>query len=182
MSEKRQKTQATTSTNAQRRDEPAPQRAAASSTSASTQKVPDVPPYTDEEKQYIKKSGFADEFHFLRDHGLSIYNEEDREDGRLLLRQLMLHDDEHIDEEKENDEDDDEDGEDDDEDSFLAEIERDPSSHVADYRFSEAQLDWIKKHYRHSGNFMLSYGLKPWDDDDCKDGRRMVESMMRDGH
>lgn len=41
-----------------------------------------------EEKAWLKKH-YGDEFHFLREHGMSIYKDEDREDGRTLLRMLM---------------------------------------------------------------------------------------------
>jgi hypothetical protein len=79
-------------------------------------------------------------------------------------------------------EDDDEiDGDDDDNDpenSLLQELEEDPMFHLADYHFSEAQLDWIKKHYRHSGNFLVSYGLKAFDDEDCKEGVAIAKAMM----
>lgn len=45
-------------------------------------------PLTKEEKIWLKNY-FGDEFHFLREHGMSIYKEEDREDGRRLLRAFM---------------------------------------------------------------------------------------------
>ncbi len=76
------------------------------------------------------------------------------------------------------DEDRKDDEDDDDRNSFLDELEADPMSHVADYKFSEGQLDWIKKHYKHSGNFLLSYGLKPYDDEDCHEGVAIVEAIM----
>ena len=63
--------------------------------------------------------------------------------------------------------------------SFLEELESDLMSHVADYQFPGPELDWIEKHYGHSGNFSLSYGLKPFDDGDCKEGRALVKQMMR---
>ena len=76
-----------------------------------------------------------------------------------------------------------EDGDDydqDDSNDFLNELEADPMSHVADYKFSHEQLEWIKGHFRHSGNFLLSYGLKPFDDDDCSEGRTILEMMMKE--
>ncbi|CAG9983034.1 unnamed protein product [Clonostachys byssicola] len=42
-------------------------------------------PLNASEKAYLKEN-WGDEFHFLRDHGLKIYNEEDRSDGRAILR------------------------------------------------------------------------------------------------
>ena len=141
-----------------------------------------VKPYTDAEKVWLKQN-YKDEYHFLLQHGLSIYKDEDREDGRAMARSLMAADDEVPDDSKEvsdgNNEDEEEE-EEDDTDTFLAELEDDPTSHVADYHFSEKQLIWIKKYYKHSGNFLLSHGLKPFDDEDCREGRTIVEAMMSD--
>lgn len=53
-----------------------------------------VPAYTPEEKEWLKhRSGYNDEFHFLRAHGLFIHKEEDREEGRQILRTLMVNSD-----------------------------------------------------------------------------------------
>ena len=122
------------------------------------------------EKKWLKDH-YGGEFHFLRQHGLSIYKEEDREEGRSILRALM------------EDDDDDLDGDESDEgstNSFLRDLEEDPTSHAADYYFSEQELDWIKKHYGHSTNFLLSYGLKFYDDGDCREGKSIVKAMMEE--
>ena len=66
------------------------------------------------------------------------------------------------------------------EESFLQDLENDPSSHMADYHFNEEQLAFIKKHYQHSGNFMLSHGLKPWYDQDCREGVAIARAFMTD--
>lgn len=42
-------------------------------------------PYTNEEKAYLKEN-WGDEYHFLLDHGLSIHKDEDRLEGRSILR------------------------------------------------------------------------------------------------
>ncbi|KAL8713128.1 MAG: hypothetical protein Q9220_002649 [cf. Caloplaca sp. 1 TL-2023] len=119
---------------------------------------------TKEEKDYLK-SKFGGEFHFLRTYWLSIYEEEDREEGRRILRQLMA---------CESDEDEDDDSVS----SFEREIEQDPTSHFADHYFSEKELNWIKAGYGHSGNFLRSYGLKLYDDEDCKEGKAIVKAML----
>ncbi|KPI35654.1 uncharacterized protein AB675_4748 [Cyphellophora attinorum] len=49
-------------------------------------------PYTAEEKAYLKK-GWRDEFHFLQLYQLSIYDEDDREEGRAILRAFKEQDD-----------------------------------------------------------------------------------------
>ena len=143
-----------------------------------------VKPYTDAEKVWLKQN-YKDEYHFLQQHGLSIYKDEDREDGRAMARSLMAADDEVSEDSKgvsdgnnKDEDEEEEEEEEDDADTFLAELEADPTSHVADYHFSEKQLIWIKKHFKHSGNFLLSHGLKPFDDEDCREGRAIVEAMM----
>jgi hypothetical protein len=55
------------------------------------------PGYTQEEKEWLRKN-YRTEFHFLRDFGLSIYKDEDREQGRVILRSLMQEEDEGEDE------------------------------------------------------------------------------------
>ncbi|KAL9109157.1 MAG: hypothetical protein Q9227_006082 [Pyrenula ochraceoflavens] len=47
--------------------------------------------YTPEEKAWLKKH-YNGEFHFLQSFGLKIYEDEDREEGRRILRGLMQHD------------------------------------------------------------------------------------------
>jgi hypothetical protein len=123
----------------------------------------DAPPLTQEEKQYLKEH-YGGEYKFLRLYQLSIYKEEDREEGRRILRAFMSESED----------------EDDDQDSVEAEMEEDPTSHLADYKFDSHQLDFLKTHHGHSGNFMRCYGLKPWDNDDCDEALRIVEAFMED--
>jgi hypothetical protein len=63
-------------------------------------------------------------------------------------------------------------------DSFLRELEDDPMSHLADYNFSHTELQWIKKHYGTSSKFLLSYGLKPFDEEDCNSAKAIIVSLM----
>jgi hypothetical protein len=49
---------------------------------------PPPPPYTKEEKDWLKR-GWGGEFGFLRLYGLSIYEDEQREAGRMIVRALM---------------------------------------------------------------------------------------------
>jgi hypothetical protein len=44
-------------------------------------------PYSSEEKRYVKDN-WGSEYHVLRNHGLSIYKDEDREEGRSIVRAL----------------------------------------------------------------------------------------------
>ncbi|KAK7216623.1 hypothetical protein V2G26_004626 [Clonostachys chloroleuca] len=48
-------------------------------------------PLNASEKAYLKDN-FGDEFHFLRDHGLNIYKEEHRSEGRAILRAFQKND------------------------------------------------------------------------------------------
>ena len=75
-------------------------------------------------------------------------------------------------------EDEDEDDSEFDTDRFLQEIEDDPVSHLADYNFSHAELEWIKKLYQYSSKFMLSYGLKPFEQEDCDEAKSIIRAMM----
>lgn len=52
--------------------------------------------------------------------------------------------------------------------------------HMADYHFSENELIWIEKNFGNSASFLITYGLKFYDDDDCQQGKRMVRGMMRE--
>ena len=120
---------------------------------------------TGSEKSWLKDN-YGGEFDFLRAHGLSIYKDEHREEGRSILRAMMAYDE---------DIDDDDEGSDN---SFLREMEEDPSSHVADYHFSSIELDWIKAHYGYSSRFLQCHGLKFYDDNDCREGKAIVQARM----
>lgn len=143
---------------------------AASHPQSTTSAGSDAAPYTAEEKQWLKDN-YDGEFRFLKSHELSIYKEEDREEGRRIVRSFMeesdnAHDDVSITDMSDESND------------FLADLEADPTSHLADRFFSEAELDWIQKHYRHSGNFLLTHGLKPFDDEDCEEGVAIARAFM----
>ncbi|KAI4166648.1 MAG: hypothetical protein LQ343_007869 [Gyalolechia ehrenbergii] len=120
---------------------------------------------TDSEKSWLKVK-YGGEFKFLRDYGLSIYKDEDRDEGRCILRALM-------EEESEDDNDS--------LDSFQRDLETDPSSHFADHYFSDDELDWIKANFGHSANFLLAYGLKFYNDEDCQEGKSIIRALMEDG-
>jgi hypothetical protein len=159
-------------------------------------------PYSTDEKAWLKKE-YGGEFNFLRSLGLSIYNEEDRIDGRSIVRSWMKedagepkgngsgvqnvstggrdHEDEDDDEGEDEDDGEGEDDDEDDTDGFLQELEDDPMSHFADYNFSPAELRWIEKHYQYSSRFMLSYGLKPFEQEDCDEAKAIVRAMMKTG-
>ena len=134
---------------------------------------------TPEEKKVLKQN-YGGEFKFLVSYGLSIHKQADRQEGRRILRHLMsgLEDKDNTMEDANDDGDNDKQSVD--IDDFQAEIERDPASHVADYKFTANQLDYLKNHYGHSGDFIRSHGLSPWDDDDCILAVQVLEELMND--
>ena len=125
--------------------------------------------YTAEEKAWLKKH-FGGEFRFLRQYNLSIYDEEERDEGRGIVRALMRGEQDAMADEDNADENED--------DQFLRELEEDPMSHVADRFFSNAELRMIEKGYGHSGNFLRSYGLRPFDDGDCEEGKAIAAGLV----
>ncbi len=48
-----------------------------------------APEYTAEEKKWLKDSCWRNEFHFLRSYALNIYKDEDREEGKRIVRGFM---------------------------------------------------------------------------------------------
>lgn len=135
-----------------------------------------APPLTTVEKDFLKKH-YGNEPKFLLMPELSIYKEDDREEGRRILRALMSDLEDEADALEDSEDDDDQSVESND---FLADLERDPTSHVADYKFSNDQLDYVKAHYGHSGHFMRCYGLKSWDDEDCDEAVSIIKAFMSD--
>ncbi|KAK3298808.1 uncharacterized protein B0H64DRAFT_439248 [Chaetomium fimeti] len=49
------------------------------------------PGYTAKEKEWLKRH-WDGEFKFLASYGLSIYDEDDREEGRRIARAMIAHD------------------------------------------------------------------------------------------
>ena len=121
--------------------------------------------YTTEEIAFLKKN-YGSEFHFLNQYGLKIQSEADREEGRGILRAVMREDDMLSDSSSSDKEDDF------DESEFQG--------HQADYNFTDRQLDWIEKYYHNSEQFMVSYGLKFYSDEDLRKAQVIVEAMMNE--
>lgn len=126
-------------------------------------------PYTTEEKQWLKKH-YGGEFKFLMAYEMSIYNEEGRAEGRAIMRALAKDDESNDGHEMEEDE---EEEEEDEEDSDL-------DGHLADYHFSQQELDWIKKHYWNSATFMFSHGLRFYDNEDYAAAKRLLHNYLRE--
>lgn len=54
------------------------------------------------------------------------------------------------------------------------------TSQPADVHFTEPQQAWLKKNWNYSANFMMSYGLMPYDDEDCEEAKNIVAAFMAD--
>ncbi|RII13658.1 hypothetical protein CUC08_Gglean004428 [Alternaria sp. MG1] len=121
-------------------------------------------PYTAEEIAFLKKN-YGSEFHFLMQHGLETFSDEDRQEGQAILRAIM----------QESDVSEEEDIDDNEDDLDESEFE----GHQADYNFTERQLDWIERNFRNSEQFMYSYGLKFYDDEDLEAAKAIAEVMVR---
>ena len=160
------------------------------SDSAMVATEPGLPPLTPAEKAWLK-ANYRNEYHFLLTYGLHIHKDEDRAEGRSILKALVAKDEpesdsndgwppitDDEDDEEEDEEDEDEDNSSSSTNSLLQEMEDDPASHVADRWFDDEELDWIKKFHGHSGNFMLSNGLKPWSDMDCDLAQSTIKGLM----
>jgi hypothetical protein len=134
----------------------------------------EVPQYTDQEKQWLKTK-WRGEFKFLKQHGLKIHDEDDRAEGRQIVR-AMMRDDEDSDDE-------------DSEDEWAGMISYTngggvkpiiphAEGHSADYHFSQEELIWIELNFGNTASFLHSHGLKFYDDGDCLRGQRLLEGLM----
>ncbi|KAI5247924.1 hypothetical protein E4T42_05825 [Aureobasidium subglaciale] len=82
-----------------------------------------------------------------------MYRAEDQEEGRSIPRAILHESEDVVTAMVNSDDDDDQDS--DNCDDFLADIEEDPTSHVAGYCFTSAQVDHPRKHFRHPGSHAL---------------------------
>lgn len=137
--------------------------------SASKAMQAESPPYTRAEKDWLKKH-FGGEFHFLQTYTLSIYKDEDREEGQLIARALIegdiRGDTENV-KPKESS-------------SSSKTRVQGPDAHSTDRHFTNQQLDWIEHIYGSSTDSFAFHGLRPSNDNHCKKGVALVEVFMRD--
>ncbi|KAJ4006020.1 hypothetical protein NW752_001265 [Fusarium irregulare] len=120
----------------------------------------EVGPLTTEEKQWLKDH-WGSEFKFLMSHGLDISKEDDREEGRSILRAIMAGSDS------------------DDSHSGLDDPnEYRPEVQLAESYFDADQVKFIKKHYGDPLTFMITFGLKFYNAEDCEEARSIVGSLM----
>jgi hypothetical protein len=124
----------------------------------------EIPAYTLGELAQIRQR-WGDENKFLQAFDLDIHKEEHRKEGRMILRGII----EYGLLESSSDE---EDNEEDDEFDFTG--------HQADYAFTAEQLEWIEKSYRNSEEFMMSFGLKFYRDEDLEEAKAIAQSFMED--
>ena len=139
-------------------------------------------PYTTYEKQWLKVH-YGNEYRFLKANGLSIFKDEDREEGRAMVRQFMG---EEGPEGKElvlaltGESEGSANAKNDDSEDESDETDEDWEGRKADYLFDEKSLRWIKNYYGNSMSFMHSFGLKIYEPDDWKEAQAIVSAMMED--
>ncbi|KAK3347277.1 hypothetical protein B0T25DRAFT_572348 [Lasiosphaeria hispida] len=140
----------------------------------SGQNDPKSAPYTDKEKEWLKEH-FDGEFHFLQMYGLSIFKDEDREEGKQIARTMMTLDagDHQHDQENKRDVDSSES-----DDNESAAESDDFQDHMVDYLFTEAQLEFIEKGWGDALTFMYAFGLKFYDNDDCEEAKSLIRGLM----
>lgn len=105
-------------------------------------------------------------------YGLSIYDEEDREEGRAIMRAMISPDEDDDEEEEDKEKQKDEEKEEEDEEGKFA--------HFADHHFDNKERAWVKKHYQNCAAFMTLNGLRWWNDDHRVDAKRLIKSFMSD--
>jgi hypothetical protein len=113
------------------------------------------PPYTDDEKVYLKKN-WRSEYHFLLKHGLSIYKEEDRAEGRSILRAFR---DKDSSKEK----------------SGYHGLKLE--DYQADKNLSFCQLECIEQCYRNRENFLSSNEVESYDSDELKEAMVIADAI-----
>lgn len=168
---------------------------------ASTKKSTLDRPYTNGEKAWLQKYT-GGEFKFLQNLGLSIYKDEDREEGRAITRALMKEDktggkavlggmrvrgaagaqatrlkkgdfgDDDFGDLYADDDDDEEEGEENEDEDAGL------TGHMTDYLFDHETLDFLEKHYGSSLAFMETFCLKFYDKDDCEEAKSIAKAMM----
>ncbi|SPQ21564.1 50f88162-c8b7-49a5-a983-7e5aa8e5a23a [Thermothielavioides terrestris] len=126
------------------------------------------PPYTSEEKDWLKKN-WGGEYRFHRCWGFNIHDEKDRDEVRQIVRAMMR-----------NERGDEEEDEADADDGLVDDIERSFQGHFADCNFTKEELDFIERGWGNSEMFMLTYGLKFYNDDDCEEAKAIVRALMSD--
>ncbi|SPO04349.1 uncharacterized protein DNG_07034 [Cephalotrichum gorgonifer] len=110
-------------------------------------------PLSDTEEGWLKEH-WDGEFEFLLCHGLQIYKEEDREEGRAILRAIM----------DGRDSDDDEDGGNGwDYNGWDSSDDDRSETQLADSYFDADELRFIRDNYGGSTTFMFAHGLKFYD-------------------
>jgi hypothetical protein len=109
----------------------------------------ETPPYTAAEKQWLE-ARWLDEFHFLRRYQLSCIKQEDREEGRRILRALIKEDNELSD-----------------------------SSLAIPLDYTVAERQWLVKCWGGATNFLKCHGLDHMIEKHRESGRRKAREMIK---
>jgi hypothetical protein len=147
------------------------------------------PPYKAAEKTWLKKWRIS-EFEFLRMYGLKMHDDEDRAEGRALVRGFMqddLYDDLSNDEpatkriktfHKSKQEEEEEEEEEQEVEEKEEQNEPDTKVEQAKHGFSAAQLQWIDDTYGDIHDFMAAHGLYLHDDNDIREAKMNIDEMI----
>lgn len=122
-----------------------------------------APPYTEKEKDWLKRN-WDGEYKFLLAHGLKIHDEDDREEGRRIVRAMMEQDGDKQSEADDYDE--------------SHDAGKSFQGHFADYNFTLEELEFIEDGWGNSESFMLCYGLKFYNDENCEEAKAIVRALM----
>lgn len=114
-------------------------------------------PYNEGEKGRLKDF-YGNEFKFLQAYELSIDKDEDREKGRAFVRALMRAEEDCG-------------WEEDQETKAIA-------GHLADYNFTDQELEFFERHWKNAMSFMYSHGLIFYDKEDLKKAQIIVRASM----
>jgi hypothetical protein len=135
------------------------------------------PPLAPEEKRWLKEN-WNGEFSFLQSYGLSIYKEDNRSEGRAILRGIMKGEEDSESDEQSPDRECEMEGPETDNFDDGDEALGDPASHLADYHFTDEELDFIKAEYGNTLNFMFTFGLKFYKPGDGEEAKAIVRALM----
>jgi hypothetical protein len=146
-------------------------------------------PYTAAEKTWLKKWRIS-EFEFLRMYGLKMHDDEDRAEGRALVRGFMqddLYDDLSNDEpatkriktfHKGKQEEEEEEEEEQEVEEKEEQNEPDTKVEQAKHGFSAAQLQWIDDTYGDIHDFMAAHGLYLHDENDIREAKMNIDEEI----
>ncbi len=121
-------------------------------------------PYTMEEDEWMERH-WKEESNFLATHGLSINNEENRDEGSRILRAMMEAD---------------KDGNDSDGDDYFECGETAVKNYAASFIFNDEELWFVDRNWGSPVYFMKCHHLDVYDIKDCEKAKAIVRSLIKE--